>query len=191
MIQFAIETLTVILLVLVLHRFPRFTRLSSPPTHLFDILISLAAGVLMTMLVLVANSFPITPKLSPYFAQNSWLLAKGRNVVNVILVDFRGLDTLGEITVLSTAALGVYALSKLVNPRLERPITPFRRSRLVHSLVLQTSARLIMPLLLLFFHFLVNSAVIMTWEAALPVAWLLRRHLCLTPSRSTRRQLAG
>ena len=37
----------------------------------------------------------------------------GRNVVNVILVDFRGLDTLGEITVLSVAGVGVYALLKL------------------------------------------------------------------------------
>ena len=39
--------------------------------------------------------------------------AHGRNIVNVILVDFRGLDTLGEITVLAVAAVGVYALLKL------------------------------------------------------------------------------
>jgi multicomponent Na+:H+ antiporter subunit A len=42
--------------------------------------------------------------------QNSLSLAKGRNVVNVILVDFRGLDTMGEITVLMIAAIGVFAL---------------------------------------------------------------------------------
>jgi multicomponent Na+:H+ antiporter subunit A len=42
--------------------------------------------------------------------ENSLTLAKGRNVVNVILVDFRGFDTLGEITVLMIAAIGVFAL---------------------------------------------------------------------------------
>jgi len=43
----------------------------------------------------------------------SLLLGRGRNVVNVILVDFRALDTLGEITVLGVAALGVFALLSL------------------------------------------------------------------------------
>ena len=43
-------------------------------------------------------------------------LANGRNVVNVILVDFRGFDTLGEITVLAVAALGVVALLRLRAP---------------------------------------------------------------------------
>jgi multicomponent Na+:H+ antiporter subunit A len=47
-------------------------------------------------------------------------LAHGRNVVNVILVDFRALDTMGEITVLSIAAIGVFALLKL-RARRERP----------------------------------------------------------------------
>jgi multicomponent Na+:H+ antiporter subunit A len=45
--------------------------------------------------------------------ENSVPRGHGRNVVNVILVDFRGLDTLGEITVLAVAAVGVYALLKL------------------------------------------------------------------------------
>jgi multicomponent Na+:H+ antiporter subunit A len=49
--------------------------------------------------------------------ENSWTQAHGRNVVNVILVDFRGLDTLGEITVLAVAAIGIYALLRL---RLEK-----------------------------------------------------------------------
>jgi multicomponent Na+:H+ antiporter subunit A len=47
--------------------------------------------------------------------------AHGRNVVNVILVDFRGLDTLGEITVLAVAGMGVYGLLKL---RPERRASP-------------------------------------------------------------------
>ena len=51
--------------------------------------------------------------LGRYFAENSVLMAHGRNIVNVILVDFRALDTMGEITVLATAALGVRALLEI------------------------------------------------------------------------------
>jgi len=51
--------------------------------------------------------------LTPFFAEHSYTGAQGRNIVNVILVDFRGLDTLGEITVLTVAAFGVVALLKL------------------------------------------------------------------------------
>ena len=51
-------------------------------------------------------------RLTPFFAENSAALAQGRNIVNVILVDFRALDTLGEITVLAVAAIGIYALLK-------------------------------------------------------------------------------
>jgi multicomponent Na+:H+ antiporter subunit A len=51
--------------------------------------------------------------VSEYFVDNSEKLAGGKNVVNVILVDFRGFDTLGEITVLAIATLGAYALVKM------------------------------------------------------------------------------
>jgi multicomponent Na+:H+ antiporter subunit A len=49
---------------------------------------------------------------SGYFLENSYVMAHGRNIVNVILVDFRALDTMGEITVLALAAIGVYTLLK-------------------------------------------------------------------------------
>jgi multicomponent Na+:H+ antiporter subunit A len=113
MTQFALETLTVILFVLVLYRLPRFAALSSRGTHIRDAIVALAAGGLMTVLVLAVTSIPLQSRLAPYFAANSVELAHGRNLVNVILVDFRGLDTLGEITVLAVAAVGVYALLKL------------------------------------------------------------------------------
>lgn len=154
MIQFAIETLTVILLVLVISRLPRFTRLTSPPARILDVIISLLGGGLMTSLVLVVSSHTMIPQITPFFAENSLALAKGRNVVNVLLVDFRGFDTLGEITVLSAAAVGVYALIRLTdlsrNPRLSQ----VKRGSKFRSLILQTSARLLMPLLLIFSVFL-------------------------------------
>jgi multisubunit Na+/H+ antiporter MnhB subunit len=117
-------------------------------------MIALAGGSLMTILVLVITSYPLTPQLTPFFVENSLTLAKGRNVVNVILVDFRAFDTLGEITVLSTAAMGVYALIRLVKPHADHDTNRIDKARDSRSLILQTSARLIMPLLLIFSIFL-------------------------------------
>ncbi len=113
MTQAAVETLTVILFVLVLYRLPRYVGISKRSSRLRDAAISLAMGGLMTILALVAIGSPTTSRLAGFFAENSLDLAKGRNIVNVILVDFRAIDTLGEITVLAVAALGVYALLKL------------------------------------------------------------------------------
>ena len=64
----------------------------------------------MAVLTLVAAQVQLSEPISAYFDENSVPLAHGRNVVNVILVDFRALDTLGEITVLAVAALGILAL---------------------------------------------------------------------------------
>jgi multicomponent Na+:H+ antiporter subunit A len=69
--------------------------------------------MLMTGLVLAATALPLDSRLRDFYAQYSRPLAHGRNVVNAILVDFRALDTLGEITVLGVAAIGVFALLKL------------------------------------------------------------------------------
>lgn len=73
--------------------------------------------VILFVLAATAVGRPFRSLLTPYFAESSVPLAKGRNIVNVILVDFRGIDTLGEITVLAVAAIGAYALLKL---RLEK-----------------------------------------------------------------------
>jgi multicomponent Na+:H+ antiporter subunit A len=108
-----IETLTVVLLVLVFYHLPRFARLSTAPTHARDIIVALAAGAMVSVFVLVAIGTQYESPISAYFMENSLPLAHGRNVVNVILVDFRALDTLGEMTVLALAGLGVYALLKL------------------------------------------------------------------------------
>jgi multicomponent Na+:H+ antiporter subunit A len=61
-------------------------------------------------LVLAALNVQWAPSISAYIIENSYELGKGRNIVNVILVDFRALDTLGEIFVLAIAALGVYSM---------------------------------------------------------------------------------
>ena len=114
---FAIETLNVILFVLVLYKLPGFLKLSRSSNRGRDAVIALSVGVLMTFTVLAASSFELSSELKQYFAETSVPEGKGRNVVNVILVDFRAIDTLGEITVLAVAALGVVALLNLRSDR--------------------------------------------------------------------------
>ena len=110
---FAIETLTVILFVLVLYKLPKFLQFSKPASKLRDFVIASCVGIFMTLMVLYVTSVEFSSELKKYFTDTSVPGGKGRNVVNVILVDFRAIDTLGEITVLGIAALGVYALLKL------------------------------------------------------------------------------
>ena len=113
MTQFVIETLTVFLFVMAFSRLPDFRRLSSVHTRRRDALIAVVAGGTITMLLLFAMTVRSDHPISAYYAAHSVPEAHGRNVVNVILVDFRALDTLGEITVLSIAAIGVYSLLML------------------------------------------------------------------------------
>lgn len=112
MTQFSVETLTVILFVLVLYRLPKFETLSPRRARIRDAILAVMGGTLMAVIVLLAKNVPHDTHVADYYAAFSYLEAKGRNVVNVILVDFRGLDTMIEITVLSVAALGVYSLLK-------------------------------------------------------------------------------
>ncbi len=113
MTQFMVETLTVTLLVLVFYHLRRFTAVSRWPALTRDAVMAAAFGSLVMFIVLVGSDIQLHPKISDYFLAHSVPLAHGRNAVNTLLVDFRAFDTLGEITVLSVAAAGVYALLKL------------------------------------------------------------------------------
>ncbi|MBX3360223.1 MAG: putative monovalent cation/H+ antiporter subunit A [Phycisphaeraceae bacterium] len=111
--QISIEALSVVLFVLVFRRLPDFRSLSSRAGKLRDVLIACAGGAMMAGLVLMATSYPSATSVSRDLAERSYPEGHGKNVVNVILVDFRAMDTMGEITVLAIAALGVLALLKL------------------------------------------------------------------------------
>ena len=155
MTQFAIETLTVVLFVLAIYRLPRFKPLSERGTRLRDAVIAITAGGIMTTLVLIiTSSEPPDLRVTRFFARMSYLQAKGQNVVNVILVDFRGIDTMGEITVLSIAAIGVYALLKLNLSDSEDSNPSAENRKPMRSLVLQTATRYLIPLMLMFSVFL-------------------------------------
>jgi multicomponent Na+:H+ antiporter subunit A len=121
MTQFLIEALTVILFVLILYHLPRLAPFAAGHFKFPRALMAIAAGGMMTLLVLAANSVPPSREVSTYYANHAKTEAHGRNIVNVILVDFRGIDTFGEITVLAIAGLGVYALVKTRRVRRRDP----------------------------------------------------------------------
>jgi len=111
--QFAIETLSVVLFVMVLRFLPeRFVRSRAPSTaKAVRLGVSVLVGVVVTAFLIVANGARSEPPISSGFVDRALPEGGGRNVVNVILVDFRALDTLGEITVLLVAAVGALALA--------------------------------------------------------------------------------
>jgi multicomponent Na+:H+ antiporter subunit A len=111
--QAAIETLSTVLFVLVLRKLPdRFERRSSPLTRSIRIVVAVAVGVTVFAFDIVARQARTAEPVSSEMVDRALPDAEGRNVVNVILVDFRGFDTLGEITVLVAASIGAVALAR-------------------------------------------------------------------------------
>lgn len=109
--QFSVETLFVVIVTAVLLKLPIFVRsLRSRREKLFDGGLSVLFSVFVFFAVLWMVALPFDATLTRYFAETSLTEAFGRNVVNVILVDFRALDTFGEISVIAFAALGAWAL---------------------------------------------------------------------------------
>ena len=111
--QFLVETLILVIFVLVVYNLPEFERFSSRRARIRDAIIATVAGIAMIGIALeTANVNPVE-NVSEFFVENSLTKAHGKNIVNVILVDFRAMDTLGEITILAIAAFGAFSLLKL------------------------------------------------------------------------------
>ncbi len=109
--QLMVETLSVVILALVIARLPVFgADWRGGPRAIRDGILAVAIGTAMTALLISITSAPLDLALSEFFGVRSYLEAYGRNVVNVILVDFRALDTLGEIAVVTIAGVSVLAL---------------------------------------------------------------------------------
>lgn len=110
--QLLVETLTLIIVSIVLLRLPPLDGQDSPVSsrRWLDGMVAVVTGVLVAALSLATANSPVDQQLTAFFEENSYLAAHGRNIVNVILVDFRSLDTLGEIVVVATAGLAGYAL---------------------------------------------------------------------------------
>jgi multicomponent Na+:H+ antiporter subunit A len=108
-----VEALTVVLFAVVIVRLPAIRPRDDSGGRLRDATLALMTGTAVGLVVWKAAHVRLHESISPEFMTRSFAEAKGRNVVNVILVDFRALDTMGEIIVLGVAALGVYALVRL------------------------------------------------------------------------------
>lgn len=111
--QIVVDSLTVILMLLVLPKLPNLGSYTGRGGAIRDLIIAGSFGSAMGVLAYTAATNPSTSKISEYFEEFSLSLAHGKNIVNVILVDFRGIDTMGEVTVLVLASLGIYSLLKI------------------------------------------------------------------------------
>lgn len=108
--QVSVEVVTVILLLLSLSFLPQTTpKESSIPHKLRDTFIALGCGLGVTFITYAILTRDFS-SLSQYYLENSVTKGGGANVVNVILVDFRGFDTFGEMTVLGIAGLAIFSL---------------------------------------------------------------------------------
>jgi len=116
--QLVIETVSTALFLLCFYHLPKLSRHEEKRRfQAGNALIAIGVGVMVTLLGISAHSSKFFDSINEYYIENTYDKAGGENMVNVILVDFRGFDTLFEIAVLSVAALGIYGLIKL---RLEK-----------------------------------------------------------------------
>jgi multicomponent Na+:H+ antiporter subunit A len=147
--QFTIETLATVLFVLVLRFLPRrFADTKAAITAPVRLAVAGLVGTTVFVLALVAagaRSDVPQASISDEMLERSVPDGKGSNVVNVILVDFRGLDTLGEITVLVVAALGAVSLARVARRPADR--SPGGRG-FAELPIVDASARLLYPSIL-------------------------------------------
>ncbi|MGJ8526931.1 putative monovalent cation/H+ antiporter subunit A [Maritalea sp.] len=112
--QFMVETLSVVILALVMTKL----HLDQRDTRIFEEVIrdgglALICGIGLTTLLLAVMNTDLDLTLTNFFIETSVPIAHGRNIVNVILVDYRAVDTLGEIGVVMTAAIAILALIRV------------------------------------------------------------------------------
>ncbi|MFD1708673.1 Na+/H+ antiporter subunit A [Siminovitchia sediminis] len=112
--QLVIETISVALFLLAFYHLPQISRKEERMGFkLTNALVAGGVGVIVTLIAFSALSNRSFESISKYYIENTVDKAGGHNMVNVILVDFRGFDTLFEIAVLGIAALGIYGMIKL------------------------------------------------------------------------------
>ncbi len=133
--QLLVEVVTTILILLGLRWLPkRIEGLAAESrVHRFrrrrDMVIATAAGLGVASLAYAAMMHPVADSISRFFLERAYIEGGGHNVVNVILVDFRGFDTLGEISVLAIVALTVFALLRRFRPAAESINVPLQQQR--------------------------------------------------------------
>ncbi|WP_028487802.1 monovalent cation/H+ antiporter subunit A [Thiothrix lacustris] len=149
--QLSVEIVTVVLLMLALYFLPQYTpRISSVWRKWRDGLLAGALGLGAALLALAVMTRDTATPLADYFLANSVPGGGGKNVVNVILVDFRGFDTLGEIAVLALAGLGIFALLQQIKLYVPTEDSGGRAwSAEANPFILQMFSRILFPLMLM------------------------------------------
>jgi multicomponent K+:H+ antiporter subunit A len=131
--QLLVEIVTAVLLLLGLRWLPKRIpfawtaagALAALPRRLRDLAIAIGSGAGLAAIAYAVMTRPLPDNaISRYFMERAYPQGGGTNVVNVILVDFRGFDTLGEITVLGVVAIAVYALLRRFRPAPESAEPP-------------------------------------------------------------------
>jgi multicomponent K+:H+ antiporter subunit A len=149
--QLSVEVVSAVLMLMGLALLPQFSPKESTVTRKWrDAALALSGGAGMAMLawwIMTRNH----DSISWYFLEKSIPVGGGSNVVNVILVDFRGYDTFGEITVLGIAAVGVYALMQGMRTQ-RQPVDPQGRNWTfaAQPLLLRVAASIVLPVALVF-----------------------------------------
>ena len=156
MTQFTVEVVTIILMLLALNFLPNRTPVESTVLRrMRDVAVAVAGGLASFALAYYyILRDPVSTPISEFHLANSYKGGGGTNVVNVILVDFRGFDTFGEIIVLSIAALLIYALtesllsgpvrSRLLNRKPDQP-----QAGGVHPMMMVVLTRVMMPIVMM------------------------------------------
>ncbi len=148
--QLLVEIVTVLLLLLAMYFLPAESPPESSRARLArDVIVAVVAGGAVAALAWALLTRPFE-SIAWYYLENAKPEGSGYNVVNVILVDFRGFDTLGEITVLGIAAVGILALLqglKLDGPALDWEGRPWASER--YPLMLRVLSQPLLPLALL------------------------------------------
>ncbi len=148
--QLSVEVVTIVLLLLALYFLPQHSPVETDlAQQRWQILLAVAAGSGAAALTWAVVTRPYET-IAGYFLANSVPGGGGGNVVNVILVDFRGYDTLGEISVLALAGMGIYAM--LASLRLDGPEQDAQGRAWdpdLHPVILSSLTRLLLPLALL------------------------------------------
>ncbi|MFP1677432.1 monovalent cation/H+ antiporter subunit A [Alloalcanivorax sp. C16-2] len=190
--QLSVEVVTVLLLMLAMYFLPVRTHMESGALRVTrDLVLAVVIGGGVGLMAFAMMTSDLQ-SISGYFLDNAKPGGGGTNVVNVILVDFRGFDTFGEITVLGIAAMGIYALLRDLD-LLSAPSDSMGRpwARDAHPLVLVTISRPLLPLALLisvyiflrghnlpgggFIAGLITSVALLLQYVASGVEWVHRR----------------
>ncbi|MBT9561240.1 MAG: monovalent cation/H+ antiporter subunit A [Myxococcales bacterium] len=187
--QLLVEMVTIMLMMMALRRLPTESPvLRTPARWARDAVVAGSAGVLMAVLAWALLTRPTIDvgSVAPYYLETTVAQGGGANAVNVIIVDYRGFDTMGEITVLGIAGLLIFSLLSSF-----RPSAPLATPSGPPSLMLALLSRLLIPLaavVALFLYFrghnqpgggfaagLVMAIALIVLEAGHGQSWIARR----------------